>query len=101
MIISGGENVYSAEVENALASHPAIAQSAVIGVPHVKWGESVHAVIVLRTGANTTLEDIQAHCRAFIAGYKVPRSIEFREALPLSGVGKVLKNELRKPYWNQ
>ncbi|WP_454754351.1 long-chain-fatty-acid--CoA ligase [Cupriavidus necator] len=101
MIISGGENVYSAEVENALASHPAIAQSAVIGVPHVKWGESVHAVIVLRTGASTTLEDIQAHCRAFIAGYKVPRSIEFREALPLSGVGKVLKNELRKPYWNQ
>lgn len=99
MIISGGENVYSAEVETALASHPAVAQSAVIGVPHEKWGESVHAVIVLRRGASTTIESIQSHCRERIAKYKVPRSVEFVEALPLSSVGKVLKHELRKQYW--
>ncbi|SPA54628.1 long-chain-fatty-acid--CoA ligase [Cupriavidus taiwanensis] len=99
MIISGGENVYSAEVEAALASHPAVAQSAVIGVPHEKWGESVHAVIVLRQGASATLETIQSHCRERIASYKVPRSVEFVEALPLSSVGKVLKHELRKQHW--
>ena len=98
MIISGGENVYSAEVENALASHPAVAQSAVIGVPHEKWGESVHAVIVLKPGAEASLESVQAHCRELIAGYKCPRSVEFVDALPLSSVGKVLKNDLRKRY---
>lgn len=99
MIISGGENVYSAEVEAALASHSAVAQSAVIGVPHEKWGESVHAVIVLRQGASATLDTLQSHCRALIAGYKIPRSVEFVEALPLSSVGKVLKHELRKRHW--
>ncbi|SPA39658.1 AMP-dependent synthetase and ligase [Cupriavidus taiwanensis] len=99
MIISGGENVYSAEVEKALASHPAVAQSAVIGVPHEKWGESVHAVVVLRQGESATLESIQSHCRERIAGYKIPRSVEFVDALPLSSVGKVLKNELRKHHW--
>ncbi|MEK7318291.1 MAG: fatty-acid--CoA ligase, partial [Pseudomonadota bacterium] len=99
MIISGGENVYSAEVEKALASHPAVAQSSVIGVPHEKWGESVHAVVVLRQGESATLESIQSHCRERIAGYKIPRSVEFVDALPLSSVGKVLKNELRKRHW--
>ncbi|WP_454766201.1 long-chain-fatty-acid--CoA ligase [Cupriavidus campinensis] len=99
MIISGGENVYSAEVERALASHPAVAQSAVIGVPHEKWGESVHAVVVLKQGAGATLESIQAHCRELIAGYKIPRSAEFVDALPVSSVGKVLKNDLRKRHW--
>jgi long-chain acyl-CoA synthetase len=99
MIVSGGENVYSAEVEKALASHPAIAQSAVIGVPHEKWGEAVHAVVVLKRGASTTLESIRSHCREQIAGYKCPVSVDFCETLPLSSVGKVLKNELRKPYW--
>jgi len=95
MIISGGENVYSAEVENALMSHPAVAMCAVIGVPHEKWGESVHAVVVTKPGAQADLDSIQSHCRARIAGYKIPRSVEFRAALPLSSVGKVLKNELR------
>ncbi|MDT4831678.1 Long-chain-fatty-acid--CoA ligase [compost metagenome] len=99
MIVSGGENVYSAEVETAIASHPAVAQSAVIGIPSDKWGEAVHAVIVLKPGASTTAESIVAHCRERIAGYKCPRSLEFRDALPLSGVGKVLKTELRKPFW--
>lgn len=99
MIISGGENVYSAEVENAIASHPAVALCAVIGIPHEKWGESVHAVLVLKPGAAVTEEDIQAHCRERIARYKCPRSVEFRGELPLSGMGKIVKTELRKPYW--
>ncbi|MFJ4291878.1 long-chain-fatty-acid--CoA ligase [Cupriavidus sp. NPDC089707] len=98
MIISGGENVYSAEVENALASHPDVSQSAVIGVPHERWGEAVHAVIVPKPGTQPTLESIQAHCRTRIAGYKIPRSVELRESLPTSGVGKVLKAELRKSH---
>jgi long-chain acyl-CoA synthetase len=99
MIVSGGENVYSAEVETAIASHPAVAQCAVIGIPCAQWGETVHAVIVLKPEASTTAEAIVAHCRERIAGYKCPRSVEFRDALPLSGVGKVLKTELRKPFW--
>lgn len=99
MIVSGGENIYSAEVENALSSHPAVAQCAVIGIPCDKWGETVHAVIVLKPGASAGEDEMVAHCRTLIAGYKCPRSVEFRTALPLSGVGKILKNELRKPYW--
>jgi long-chain acyl-CoA synthetase len=99
MIVSGGENIFTAEVENAIASHPDVAQSAVIGIPSDKWGETVHAVIIRKTDANVTDEEIIAHCRERIAGYKVPRSVEFRESLPLSSVGKVLKTELRKPFW--
>ncbi|MET3055154.1 long-chain-fatty-acid--CoA ligase [Pseudomonas alkylphenolica] len=99
MVVSGGENIYSAEVETAIASHPAVAQSAVIGIPCKKWGETVHAVIILKPGIAASPEDIIDHCRERIAGYKVPRSIEFRETLPLTSVGKVLKTELRKPFW--
>jgi acyl-CoA synthetase (AMP-forming)/AMP-acid ligase II len=100
MIISGGENVYTAEVENACVSHPAVSQCAVIGIPDDKWGEAVHAIVILKDGQRVTTDDLLAHCRSLIAGYKCPRSIEFRtEPLPLSGVGKVLKRELRKPYW--
>lgn len=100
MIVSGGENVYAAEVENAIAKHPAIATSAVIGIPSVEWGESVHAVLVLKAGAEkVTLEEIRNHCKNFIAGYKCPRSIEFHDALPLTSMGKVGKNVLRAPYW--
>jgi acyl-CoA synthetase (AMP-forming)/AMP-acid ligase II len=100
MIVSGGENVYSAEVENEVAKHPAVAQCAVIGIPHETWGEAVHAIIILKPGERAAAEDIIAHCHSLIAGYKCPRSIEFRtEPLPLSGAGKVLKRELRKPYW--
>ncbi len=98
MIITGGENVYSAEVENALASHPAIAAVAVIGVPDERWGERVHAVAVLRPGSEADEESIREHCRALIAGYKMPRSMEFVTDLPLSGAGKVLKRELRERY---
>lgn len=101
MIVSGGENIYSAEVENAVASHPAVAQCAAIGVPSEKWGESVHVVIVLKPGAELLEEEIIGHCRERIAGYKCPRSMEVRQSLPLSSVGKILKGELRKPHWEK
>jgi long-chain acyl-CoA synthetase len=98
--VTGGENVYSVEVENAIASHPDVAQVAVIGIPHEVWGEQVHAIVVPNAGASVTVEEIQDHARQSIAGYKVPKSVEFRaEPLPLSGAFKVLKRELRKPYW--
>jgi long-chain acyl-CoA synthetase len=96
MIVSGGENVYSAEVENVLARHPAVALAAVIGVPHEKWGEAVHAVVVRKPGAQVDAEQLRLYCREFIAGYKCPKSIEFRDALPLSAAGKVLKRDLRR-----
>ena len=100
MIISGGENVYSTEVENALHQHPAVAQCAVIGVPDERWGERVHAIVVPRRGAERDADAIIAHCRALIADFKCPRSVDFRdEPLPLSGAGKILKTELRQPYW--
>jgi long-chain acyl-CoA synthetase len=99
MIVSGGENVYSIEVENAISSHPAIAQVAVIGVPDDTWGERVHAVVVLRPGASVTEHELVDHARESIAGYKVPRSIEFRhDPLPLSGAMKPLKRQLREEH---
>ena len=100
MIISGGENIYSNEVEDAIYQHSAVQECAVIGIPSERWGEAVHAVIVLKSGESVTEEEIKAHCMKLIAGYKCPRSIEFRsEALQVSGAGKILKTELRKPYW--
>jgi long-chain acyl-CoA synthetase len=100
MVVTGGENVYSSEVENAIATHEAVAQVAVIGIPDPTWGEAVHAIVVLNEGASATEDDIREWARASIAGYKVPKSIEFRsEPLPLSGAMKVLKRELRQPYW--
>jgi acyl-CoA synthetase (AMP-forming)/AMP-acid ligase II len=100
MIVTGGENVYSAEVENAIAGYPGVAQVAVIGIPSDKWGEAVHAIIVMNPDATAGEDDIKAWCRDRIAGYKVPKSVEFRtEALPLSGALKVLKRELRAPFW--
>ncbi|MCW8279205.1 long-chain-fatty-acid--CoA ligase [Pseudomonas sp. PCH199] len=99
MIVSGGENIYSAEVETAISNHAAVAQVAVIGIPCEKWGETVHAVIIRKPDANVTDEEIVAHCREHIAGYKCPRSVEFRDSLPLSSVGKVLKTDLRAPFW--
>jgi long-chain acyl-CoA synthetase len=100
MIVSGGENVYSAEVENALCAHADVAECAVIGIPHEKWGEQVHAIVRLKTGAAVSADDIVTHCQGLIARYKCPRSVEFRaEPLPLSGAGKILKTELRKAHW--
>jgi long-chain acyl-CoA synthetase len=102
MIVTGGENVYSIEVENAIATHPAVDQVAVIGIPHEVWGEQVHAIVVIHPGFTVTVDEIKDHARQSIAGYKVPKSIEFRaDALPLSGALKPLKRELRKPYWEK
>ena len=100
MIVTGGENVYSIEVERVLFTHPAVREAAVIGVPSAQWGESVHAVIVPRDGMTVTEAELDAHCRAHIGGYKVPRSYEFRtDPLPVTPVGKVRKNVLRDPHW--
>ena len=100
MVVSGGENVYSAEVENAIALMDAVAEVAVFGIPHPEWGEAVHATVVPVAGADLTAEAVIAHCRTVIAGYKCPRSVEIREQpMPVSGAGKILKTELRKPYW--
>jgi acyl-CoA synthetase (AMP-forming)/AMP-acid ligase II len=100
MIVSGAENVYSAEVENAVTQHPAVSACAAVGIPSEKWGESVHAIVILEDGAKATEEDIKKFCHTLIAGYKCPRSIEFRkEPFPLSAANKVLKNELRRPFW--
>jgi long-chain acyl-CoA synthetase len=99
MIVTGGENVFSAEVENALASHVDVAMCAVIGIPDEQWGEAVHAVVVPKSGKTPEAAELIAHCRSLIAGYKCPKSVELRDGLPLSGAGKVLKTELREPYW--
>ncbi len=103
MIVSGGENVYPAEVENALLSHPAVADAAVIGVPHEKWGETVKAIVVRAPGAEGTDEevaaDVLASVRTKLAHYKCPTSVDFVEVLPRNPSGKILKRELRAPYW--
>jgi acyl-CoA synthetase (AMP-forming)/AMP-acid ligase II len=99
MIVSGGENVYPAEVENALMSHPGVADAAVIGVPDEKWGEAVKGIVVLKPDSDATAEDIIAFCRTRIAGYKTPKSIDFMQALPRNPSGKILRRELREPYW--
>jgi long-chain acyl-CoA synthetase len=101
MIVSGGENVYSIEVEAALAEHESVSEVAVFGIPDPRWGEAVHAVVSLLPGADVTPQELIEHCRPLIAGYKIPRSIEFRrEPLPKSGPGKILKSELREPHWS-
>lgn len=99
MIVSGGENVYSKEVENAVTKHPAVQDCAVIGRPDDKWGEAVHAVVVLKEDASVTEAALIEHCHKLIAGFKCPRSVEFRSAMPLSAAGKVQKGALRDAYW--
>jgi acyl-CoA synthetase (AMP-forming)/AMP-acid ligase II len=99
MIISGGENVYPAEVENALYAHPKVADVAVIGVPDAKWGEAVKACVVVKPGEDLSEADLIAHARQHIAGYKCPKSVDFIAALPRNPSGKILRRELRAPYW--
>ncbi|MBZ5735012.1 long-chain-fatty-acid--CoA ligase [Nocardioides sp. TRM66260-LWL] len=101
MIISGGENIYSPEVERVLAEHPAVLEVAIIGVPDERWGESVKAVVALREGAVATAEELIAHCREHLAHYKCPRSVDLVPALPRNPTGKILKRELRAPYWTR
>jgi acyl-CoA synthetase (AMP-forming)/AMP-acid ligase II len=101
MIISGGENIYSLEVEAILVQHPSVRQCAVIGIPHPVWGEAVHAIVTLSDGATFDEQALINFCRGKLAGYKLPRSIERREELPLTAAGKVVKRDLRAPFWAQ
>jgi acyl-CoA synthetase (AMP-forming)/AMP-acid ligase II len=101
MIISGGENVYPREVEEILYQHPAVLEAAVIGIPDPYWVERVHAVVEIRKGVSTTAEELIAFCKKRIAGYKVPKDIEFVDSLPKNPAGKILKKELREKYWKK
>ncbi|MGW0792385.1 AMP-binding protein [Streptomyces sp. NPDC002911] len=100
VIITGGENVSSIEVEDTIFSHPAVAEVAVIGVPHQKWGETIKALVVLAEGATAGEADIIAHCKQRMAGYKAPTSVEFRDTIPRTATGKIQKFKLREPYWD-
>lgn len=99
MIVSGGENVYPAEVENVLMTHPGIADAAVVGVPDQRWGEAVKAVVVARNGCVLSADDVIGFARNRLAGFKLPKSVDFVEELPRNPSGKLLKRELREPYW--
>ena len=101
MIVSGGENIYPAEVESALFGHPAVADVAVIGVPDERWGEAVKAVVVKKADAELTPGELIGWARERIAGYKLPKSVDFVDALPRNPTGKILKRELRKAYWGE
>lgn len=98
MIVSGGENIYPREIEEVLSKHPAVREAAVIGVPDDRWGETVKAVVSLREETSVTTEQLIAFCRTRLGGFKLPRSVDFVQALPRNAVGKVLERELRERY---
>jgi acyl-CoA synthetase (AMP-forming)/AMP-acid ligase II len=100
MVVSGAENIYPVEVENAIAAHPAVLDVAVIGVPDDKFGEALLAFVVTRDGQTLTLEEMIEFCREKIAGYKIPRQLQLVPELPRNPTGKILKKELRKPFWD-
>jgi long-chain acyl-CoA synthetase len=100
MIVTGGENVYSGEVEAVIYQHPAVRETAVFGIPDPQWGELVMACVVLKPDATVGVDELIAHCRRFLAGYKIPRRIELSPGeLPKSGSGKILKKALRERFW--
>jgi long-chain acyl-CoA synthetase len=99
IVISGGENISSKEVEDAIYTHPDISEVAVIGIPDEKWGEAIHAIIVPKKGSTVTEKDVIDHCKKSLASFKKPRSIEFVDELPRNILGKVRKDELRKKFW--
>lgn len=99
MIISGAENIYPAEVENALMAHPEVADVAVIGVPDEKWGETVKAIIAVAPGSDPSEDELIDYCRERLAHFKCPTSVDRIDLIPRNPAGKILKTELRKPYW--
>ncbi|MFH1756700.1 MAG: hypothetical protein ABH969_01505 [Pseudomonadota bacterium] len=99
MIISGGENIYSREIEDVIIKHPAVLEVAVIGIPDEKWGESIKAIVSLREGRKATGEEIINFCKQYLASFKKPKSVEFIDAIPKNAYGKVLKRELREKFW--
>jgi acyl-CoA synthetase (AMP-forming)/AMP-acid ligase II len=99
VIISGGENIYPREIEEVLNNHPGIREVAVVGVPDDKWGEAVKAVIVLKPDVTLGEAEVIDYCKEYLAGFKKPKSVEFRAELPKSPLGKILKAEIRKEYW--
>ena len=99
MIVSGGENIYPAELESVLAGHPAVADVAIIGVPDDRWGETVKAIVVRRPGATLTEAELMDWSRERLAGFKRPRSVDFTDVIPRNPSGKILKRELRERYW--
>ena len=99
MIISGGFNIYANEVEAALNSHPSVLMSAVVGTPHEEWGEAVHAEVTLREGFDVGEDELVAHVKGLIGGYKAPKSLMIVDQLPTSVVGKVLRRKVREKYW--
>jgi acyl-CoA synthetase (AMP-forming)/AMP-acid ligase II len=99
MVVSGGENIYPAEVESAMYGHPAVADVAVIGVPDDKWGEAVKAIVVMEPGQQCSAEELIAYAKERIATYKAPKSVDFVDALPRNPSGKILKKDLRAKYW--
>jgi long-chain acyl-CoA synthetase len=100
MIVTGGENVYSGEVEAVIYAHPAVREAAVFGIPDLQWGELVMACVVLKPGKTLTVDDLITYCRRTLANYKIPRRVEFSETeLPKSGSGKILKRILRERFW--
>ncbi len=99
MIVSGGENIYSTEIESVLSTHAAVAVAAVIGVPDPRWGEAVKACVVLKAGMSVSADELLDFCRPRLASYKLPKSIDFHAAFPMTGSGKIAKKELREPFW--
>ena len=99
MIVSGGENIYSAEIESLLSTHPGVASAAVIGVPDARWGEAVKAVVVPQAGEEVREDELIAWCRERLAAYKVPKSVDLIEAMPVISTGKISKRDLRERYW--
>jgi long-chain acyl-CoA synthetase len=99
MIISGGENVYPAEIEEVISKLPQVSEVAVIGVPHEQWGEEVKAVVILKEGETMSEEEFMDYCKEHLAGYKRPRSVDFVDDFPRTATGKVLKRIIKKPYW--
>ncbi len=99
MIVSGGENIYSTEIESVLSTHPGVAQAAVIGVPDERWGEAVKACVVRKGDSTVSEQELVDYCRERLAGYKLPKSIDFHDAFPMTGSGKIAKKDLRAPFW--